>query len=168
MSSDLNKVVFLDRDGVINREKENYITSCKDFELLPQVGEILKKIQDKGFLLIVITNQSAINRGFSTHDEVTNIHNLMKEELQKFGVTISAVYYCPHRPDENCDCRKPKTKLISIAIEEHDVDIGNSWFIGDKDSDIIAGKQIGLQTLKIERNGSLEQVLFEIENDHAS
>ncbi|MGI0088365.1 MAG: D-glycero-alpha-D-manno-heptose-1,7-bisphosphate 7-phosphatase [Nitrosotalea sp.] len=152
----LTKAVFLDRDGVINKEREGYITKIEDFELLPKVGELLNKMQQLGYALIIITNQSAINRGLLTHEELKQIHESMVNQLSKFGITIKSIYYCPHRPDENCDCRKPKTKLFSKAIEELGIDVNKSWFIGDKKTDLEAGEQIGLKTIQIPKNGSLE------------
>ena len=153
----MNKVVFLDRDGVINKEKDDdYIKKVEEFELLPQVGEFLEKIQRLGYQLVIITNQSAVNRGLLTHSELNKIHETMKNQLSLFDVNISGIYYCPHRPDENCECRKPKTKMFSLAIQEHEIDIDKSWFIGDKKTDLEAGMCIGLKTLQIEKNGSLK------------
>lgn len=161
------KVIFLDRDGVINKEREKcYVTTVKEFELLPDVGESLKILQRLGYLLIVITNQSAVNRGLITPGKLDQIHNFMKSQLSFFDVTITDIYYCPHRPDENCECRKPKTKMILQAIEDYDIDVPNSWLIGDKDSDTEVGKILNLNIIKIPTNSSLFPVISEIINHH--
>lgn len=134
----MNKAIFLDRDGTINVEK-NYLYRIEDFEFLPGVVEGLKKLQDVGFKLVIITNQSGIARGYYTETDFRILNNWMVDELKKHDVEISAVYYCPHLPDATidkyrkaCNCRKPKLGLYEQAIKELNIDVENSYAIGDK------------------------------------
>jgi len=143
------KAVFLDRDGVINNDSENYIKSVDELKLIFGVEDVIKKIKDLGFLIIVITNQSAINQGLTTHEKINKIHFEIQNHLKKFDTFIDAFYYCPHRPDENCECRKPKSGLIYKASKDFDIEIQKSWMIGDRDSDIDAGITAGCKTIKI-------------------
>jgi histidinol-phosphate phosphatase family protein len=155
----LSRAVFLDRDGVINRKREDYVKNINEFVMLKNVPQAIKLLNQNNFLVIIITNQSAINRGLLTHDDLTDIHDFMKKELKKHGAFIDAIYYCPHKPDENCKCRKPRTDLIEKAIEEHSISIDSSWFIGDSESDVLAAKTIGITSIRMTENGNLlEQV----------
>lgn len=138
----MNKAVFLDRDGTINIDK-NYLYRKEDFEFMPGAIEGLKKLQEAGYLLIVITNQSGIARGYYTEADYEKLTEYMKSELQKKGVFLTDVLYCPHHPEGviseyriNCDCRKPKLGLFYEAINKWNVDINNSIAIGDKVRDL--------------------------------
>lgn len=134
----MNKAIFLDRDGTINVEK-NYLYKIEDFEFLPGVVDALKQLQRAGYLLIVITNQSGIGRGYYTEKDFRKLNNWMVATLKEQGVTITDVYYCPHLPDAqiakyrmNCNCRKPKLGLFEQAVREHNIDLSKSYAIGDK------------------------------------
>ena len=134
----MNKAIFLDRDGTINVEK-HYLYKIEDFEFLPGVIEALKKLQEAGYLLIIITNQSGIGRGYYSEKDFEKINNWMIANLKDQGVTISAVYYCPHLPDaiipqyrKQCNCRKPQLGLFKKAIKDFNIDLGQSYAIGDK------------------------------------
>lgn len=134
----MNKAIFLDRDGTINVEK-NYLYKIEDFEFLPGVVEALKKLQDAGYLLIIITNQSGIGRGYYTEDDFHKLNNWMVSTLKEQGVIITDVYYCPHLPDAevelyriDCECRKPKLGMYKRAIAKYDIDLSQSYAIGDK------------------------------------
>ena len=143
-----SKAVFLDRDGTINVDKD-YVYRLEDLEFLPNTIKGLKTIQEKGYMLIIITNQSGIGRGYYSEEDY---HLFMKgfyKLLQKEGVKIEADYYCKHAPEDKCDCRKPETKLIEKAIKEHDIDVENSYIIGDKTADILTGKKAGLKTILV-------------------
>jgi D,D-heptose 1,7-bisphosphate phosphatase len=146
MKNKKNKAVFLDRDGTINRDI-NYCRRIEDFEFLPDVPEAIKLLNDNGFKVIVITNQSGIARGFYTETELSKIHDYMKKELAKHGAIINGIYYCPHHPDDNCDCRKPLPKLILQAVKDHDIQLNRSYFIGDKPSDILTGNNAKCKTV---------------------
>mgnify|MGYP004636300029 CR=1 FL=1 len=130
----MNKAIFLDRDGTINVDK-NYLYKIEDWEFIDGVIEGLQILQKLGFKLIVITNQSGIARGYYTENDAHKIFNYMIDELEKYGVIIEKVYYCPHL-EENCECRKPKLGLFYQAQKEYDIDLAKSYAIGDKIRDL--------------------------------
>ena len=140
----MNKAIFLDRDGTLNPDP-GYISDPKDYELYDGVCEALLKLQNAGYLLILITNQSGISRGLITEEQLEAVHNKMKKLLKAGGVTLNAIYYCPHHPEHpyngitKCNCRKPKPGLILKAIEDYDIDKSASFMIGDRTSDIKIG-----------------------------
>ena len=140
-----NKALFLDRDGTLNAEK-NYVYKIQDFEFLPGILDLLQHFQQKGFLLIVVTNQSGIARGFYTEKDFLLLTNWMIAELKKQKVNIAKVYFCPHHPDfsGDCNCRKPKPGLILEAIKEFNLNPRESILVGDKDTDILAGINAGI------------------------
>lgn len=158
----LNKAVFLDRDGVINKKRDDYVKNVSEFVMLQGVPEAIKLLNENKFLVIIITNQSAVNRGLLTHDDLAKIHDFMRNELKKYGAFIDAIYYCPHRPDEGCKCRKPQTELVEQAIKEHFISAGSSWFIGDSESDMITAKKTGVREFRIEENGNLLEAVNRI------
>jgi len=139
-----NRVVFLDRDGVIN-EDNGYVYKIEDFIFKDGVFDSLKRLQDLGYKLIVVTNQSGIGRGYYSEEEFLKLTSFMKDEFKKNGIKIDKVYYCPHKPEDNCECRKPKNKMFKDAIKEFDIDPKLSWMIGDKPSDIEAAKRSGIE-----------------------
>ena len=158
------KTVFVDRDGVINQERSDYVKSISELEIYPNVAKNIKLLKDAGFLVIVITNQSAVNRGIITHEIVSQIHDSIQDHLKKYGTFLDGFYYCPHTPDENCNCRKPKPGLLEKAILELNVDLNSSWMIGDSDSDIEAADSIGCKSIKISNNFSLDNAVEKILN----
>jgi len=132
------KAIFLDRDGTINVEKD-YLFKISDFEFLPGVIEALRSLQAAGFLLIIITNQSGIARGYYSLADYEMLNHWMLNELIKNGVRIERVYFCPHHPNAtvskykvNCDCRKPKLGMFKRAIVDYNIDLSHSFAIGDK------------------------------------
>jgi D,D-heptose 1,7-bisphosphate phosphatase len=133
-----NKAVFIDRDGTINRDVP-YCSRPEDFELLPGVGEGIRLLKEAGYKIIVITNQSGIARGYFTREMLDNIHTRMNAELAKYHASIDAIYYCPHHPDDNCDCRKPKPKMIFEAARDQKLDLAQSFVIGDSEKDVEMG-----------------------------
>ena len=143
-----NKAVFLDRDGVICKDV-NYCSRTEDFDLLPTVPQAIKLLNDFDFSTIVITNQSGVARGYFTHEILTDIHKKMTDELARFNARIDDILYCPHHPDEECNCRKPGTTLFEQAIHEHAIDTRASFMIGDRQKDIDAGRAVGCQTILI-------------------
>ena len=158
------KTVFVDRDGVINQERSDYVKSISELEIYPNVSKNIKLLKDAGFLVIVITNQSAVNRGIITHEIINQIHNSIQDHLKKYGTFLDGFYYCPHVPDENCNCRKPKPGLLQQAILELNIDLNSSWMIGDSDSDIEAADSIGCKAIKINDNFSLDNAVEKILN----
>lgn len=138
----MNKAVFLDRDGTINVDKA-YLSKIEDFEYLPGAIDGLRMLQEAGFILIILTNQSGIARGYYTEDDFQKLNEWMLHDLSKRGIEISKVYYCPHHPTASvekyrfeCECRKPKLGMYKKAIEEFDIDISQSFAIGDKIRDL--------------------------------
>lgn len=134
----MNKAIFLDRDGTINVEK-HYLYKINDFEFLPGVVDALRKLQQAGYLLIIITNQSGIARGYYTEEDFQKLNDWMISTLREQGVTIADVYFCPHLPDaqvpeyrKDCSCRKPQLGMYQQAILDYNIQIGHSYAIGDK------------------------------------
>ena len=132
------KAIFLDRDGTINVEKD-YLYRIEDFEFLPRVIDALKLLQSAGYLLIIITNQSGIARGYYKESDYEKLNAWMLKELKQKGINISAVYHCPHHPNAkidkyrvNCSCRKPNKGLFEKAINDFNIDLSLSYSIGDK------------------------------------
>lgn len=157
------KAIFLDRDGTINKMAD-FITKPEQFELLDGIAEEIKAINKSGFLTIIITNQPVIARGECSFDDLQEIHNKMETELGKEGAFIDAIYVCPHHTDKgfegerpeykfDCECRKPKAGLIFKAAKDFNIDLSESYMIGDNDRDIEAGKNANLKkSIKIETN----------------
>ena len=158
------KTVFVDRDGVINQERSDYVKSISELEIYPNVAKNIKLLKDAGFLVVVITNQSAVNRGIVTPEMINQIHNSIQNHLKKYGTFLDGFYYCPHTPNENCNCRKPKSGLLEKAILELNIDLNSSWMIGDSDSDIEAADSIGCKAIKINDNFSLDNAVEKILN----
>lgn len=161
----MDKFIFLDRDGVININRDDYVKSIDEFVFLPHSISGIKKIISLGFKIIIVTNQSIINRGIITENELENIHDYMINELKKYDCKIEKIYFCPHSPDENCNCRKPNVGMIENALSEFTIDISKSWLIGDSETDIELANKIGLKSIKIERNGNLLAVVTKIEEN---
>ncbi|MDP1727066.1 MAG: HAD family hydrolase [Bacteroidota bacterium] len=148
-----NKAIFLDRDGVLNKELGDYITCYEDFFILPHVFEGLKILQQHGYLLIVITNQGGIAKKLYTLDELNKMHNYLRGELLKNGVILTDIYFCPHHPIlGNCLCRKPGSLLVEKALSKYNIDPAQSFFIGDKIRDIECGEAAGVKGVFIEPN----------------
>lgn len=162
----MNKAVFIDRDGVINSDIGHYyIYKPEDFTLNVGVLESLQKLQEAGFLLIIITNQGGVDKGTYTTKDVDAVHHKMLQLMSAVGITISEIYYCPHHSDiQKCLCRKPLNLNIEKAIARFDIDRALSWFIGDSLRDIEAGKASELQTLKLESNEDMSSYIDTILN----
>lgn len=142
----MHKALFLDRDGVINVDNA-YVHKPQDFIFVDGIFSSLKKYQDLGYLLIVVTNQSGINRGYYSLEDFLSLSEFMKDEFKKHGVFIDKIYHCPHTPDEGCECRKPSPKMLFDAKDEFGIDMENSIMIGDKLSDMKAGFNAGVKNL---------------------
>lgn len=136
------KAIFLDRDGTLNEEVD-FLHEKEKMKLIPGTVEALKILQEKGFLLIVISNQSGVARGYFTMHEVCEVNDYMKECLEKEQVHIQKFYCCPHGPNDDCECRKPRTGLYQQAILDFHIDAAKSYLVGDKVSDIKAAFSLG-------------------------
>lgn len=161
----MNKAIFLDRDGIINVEIGDYIKRFEDFTLIPQLGEALRLLQSKGFLLVVITNQGGLAKKLYTTEELDKMHEYLVSEMAKYGVRFEEIYYCPHHPDYNgkCLCRKPGSQMVEKAIARFNIDPSQSYFIGDKQRDIDAGNAVGVKGILVESNPDLFEVVSRIE-----
>ena len=150
----MTSAVFLDRDGVINVDR-GYVSTWEQFEFLAGVPEALRELQDAGYLLIVVSNQSGIGRGYYSESDLHTLNQAIAEHLDStLGVTLSGFYHCPHHPTEaegefrqQCDCRKPAPGMIQQAVLDHGIDVKTSLLVGDKDSDIEAGRAAGVARL---------------------
>lgn len=162
------KAIFLDRDGTINKHV-GFLRDVDEFELLPGVAEAIKGINSSGYLAIVVTNQPVIARGEVTYEQLNLIHQKMETLLGNEGAYLDGVYYCPHHPHKGfegeipelkieCDCRKPKPGMLFQAAKDFNIELGNSWMIGDDENDITAGKRAGCRTVLI-GDGSFGQDL---------
>lgn len=139
----MQKAIFLDRDGVINIDKA-YVSKIEDFEFCEGVFETLQHFQKLGYLLIIVTNQSGIGRGYYSEEDFQTLTTWMQKELLHVKVKIDAIFHCPHAPEENCECRKPKSGMFKEAIKAFDIDVTQSWMIGDKQTDIEAALGAGV------------------------
>ena len=157
------KAFFLDRDGVLNRERGDYTWEEEDFILNPDVPEFLKALQEKGFLLIVITNQGGIGKGLYTRDQYFRIEAKLRRELKVSGVELTEIYYCPHHPTETkCLCRKPGSQLLEKAIARFGIDVNQSFMVGDRERDVEAAQAAGVKSFLIEANSPLLPILDKI------
>jgi histidinol-phosphate phosphatase family protein len=138
--------VFLDRDGVLNRDSEDFIKTPDELELLPGVPEAVARLNEAGYLLVVITNQSGIGRGLFEESALEGLHGKLRAEL---GVELTGIYYCPHAPEAGCDCRKPSPGMLHRAAAEHGIDLTTSYVVGDRPSDIACGLTAGCKTVLV-------------------
>lgn len=144
------KVIFIDRDGVINKDPTGgYVTRWEEFYFLDGSKEAIRKLTEAGYEIIVISNQAGVGKGLYTLETLNEITKRMIAEIEKAGGRIRAVFYCPHRDEDNCDCRKPKTGLFRQARKVVDVDFAKTYFIGDGVMDIEAGRNVGCRTILI-------------------
>ena len=157
----MKKAIFLDRDGVINLEKKDYVKSIKEFQIMDNVPKAIVELKRKGFLVIIITNQSVINRGLLTIKILNEIHNHLQEILKNNNTSIDDFYFCPHRPDENCKCRKPNPGMILKAVQEHNIDMNQSFMIGDSLTDIQAAQKAGCEGILLNQNQTLLEIVTE-------
>ena len=151
----MKKAVFLDRDGTIIQEKDN-LKNVRQLKLLPGAAQAIKTLNKTGFLVIIITNQPVVARGWITENHLKKIHDILLERLQKSGASVDGVYYCPHHPEANlkkyrkkCNCRKPNIGLIKKAARKFSVSLKGSFIVGDSTRDILAGNRAGLKAILV-------------------
>jgi D-glycero-D-manno-heptose 1,7-bisphosphate phosphatase len=145
MGSNLNRAIFLDRDGTLN-EDSGYFHEAEKLIVFPEVPEALFSLKNAGFLLIVVTNQGAIAQGLYPQSDVEAVHQALQEYLGPYNVQIDDFFFCPHREDEGCECRKPRPGMLYAARDKYAIDLKASFLIGDKLSDLDAGRAAGCTT----------------------
>ena len=153
--------IFLDRDGVINENRADHVTSWADFALVPGALAGLRALSSLRLPLVVVTNQAIVGRGQITADALHDLHASMRALLAQHGCPITAVYACPHRPEDRCGCRKPEPGLFYRAAREHNLDLGRSYYVGDALTDIAAGQAAGCTTIVVRTGRGLSQTLRE-------
>lgn len=153
MSKD-EKIIFIDRDGVINKDpggwtEYNYVTRWKDFHFLAGAKKAIKKLSERGYAIIIISNQAGVGKGFYSKGRLGAITTRMSDEIRRAGGRISKTYYCIHQESDHCDCRKPQIGLFKKAEKELKVRAEGSYFIGDSQADVEAGKKACLVTIVV-------------------
>ena len=145
LGAGLRKALFLDRDGVVNVEK-NYLHKIEEFELVAGIVEVCRAYQDNGYLIIIVTNQSGISRGYYSEEDFATLSQWMVEHFKTLGITITRIYHCPHHEsiDGVCECRKPEPGMFLEAQKEYDLDMAMSVMIGDNERDIEAAQRAGV------------------------
>ena len=155
-------IIYVDRVGIIKKKRNDYVKNINEVEFLPNIFEAIKKINELGFKIIIITNQSVVNRQIISEEELKGIHKYMMNEFKEKSCEISKIYYCPHKPNENCDCRKPKSGLLIQAAKDFNIDLNNSWMIGDRDLDIQSGLNVGCRSIKVTPKNPFEKIISDI------
>ncbi len=169
----MKKAIFLDRDGVINEERKGFVYKKEDVFIFPWVLESLKILKDKGYLIIVVTNQPSIARGLVSEEGIRELHKYINKELKGL---IDTFYFCPHHPEIHddvpeyamkyrisCKCRKPSEGMLLQASKDFDINLKESWMIGDMVSDIVAGKRAGCKTITIKSYKNKEIIKSDID-----
>ena len=159
----MNKAVFLDRDGVINLDHLPYQHKVEDFHILEGIGDTLKVLKDRGYLLIIISNQGGIAKSIYKKEDSERLHKILQDYLNNYNVKLDEVYYCPHHPvSGNCICRKPDSQMLEKGIARFNVDRERSYFVGDMERDMEAGRKAGLNVIKVTANDPLADYLDQI------
>lgn len=169
------KAIFLDRDGVINKDpgggwtkKYEYVTELKDFIFLPGALEALKLLNQNRVKVIIVSNQAGVAKGYFTHKRLEEITCMMVDAVKRSGGAIADVYYCTHKNEDDCACRKPKPGMLEAAIEKYNIIPRQTYFIGDSKVDTLAGKAVGLNTIFVQsgKTGSDEVRKWEVKPDY--
>lgn len=152
----MRKVVFLDRDGVLNKDPPHYAHRIDQMEMIPGVDDAIKLLKDHGYFLVVVSNQSGVARGYYPEEQIQIFNNALMQEIRKKGGDIDVFCYCPHHPEApleqyrvNCTCRKPKPGMILDAAKKYDLDLSTAFFVGDKATDVETGKNAGVKTILV-------------------
>ncbi len=161
------KVLFLDRDGVINRKmpEHQYVLRREQFEFLPGVFDALSLLEREGYEMYVVSNQAGVGKGSMTVEDLEGINAWMSEQLAAKGIHLRGIYYCPHRAEEHCSCRKPEPGMLLQAAKEHGIDLKDAIFVGDSPTDKEAGKRAGCRTILMESDGRLMDVVHILMGD---
>lgn len=160
----MNKALFLDRDGVLNRERGDYTYSLEDFEVLDEVPVALNLAKNKGYLLIVISNQGGIAKGIFTSERVEQLHDKMNAKMAESGIEFDEIYYCQHHSDVGkCICRKPDSLMLEKALARFNIDPRSSVMIGDSARDMEAAKKAGIKGFLINSNDGILEIVKGLE-----
>jgi len=148
------RYIFIDRDGVINKDpggwtKYNYVTNIGEFHFIPGAVEALKKLTSAGYKVIVISNQAGVSKGYFTKAQLRTVNDHMLKEVKSSGGDIEESFYCIHKDEDRCSCRKPKAGLLVMAARKHRIKLKNAYFIGDVEGDMIAGRAVGAKTVLV-------------------
>lgn len=158
----MTKAIFLDRDGVINQERKDYVKNIEEFIIFENVSDAISLIKNHNFLVILITNQSAVNRKLLTIENLDKIHEKLQNYLKMHNTSFDHVYFCPHMPNENCNCRKPKPGLIIQAKKDFKIELSQSFMIGDSQTDVQAAKSAGCKGILLKQNQTLLELVVEL------
>ena len=155
--SNLIPAIFLDRDGVINHNRSDYVKTWEEYSFLPGVFPALNRLAHSNYLIVIVSNQSPIGRGLVQQETIENINARMKAEIERQGGRVDAIYYCPHAPGDNCNCRKPRPGMFLQAAQELGIDLASSLFIGDALSDVKAAFNAGCNPIMVLTGRGKEQ-----------
>ncbi len=140
--------IFFDRDGTLIEER-HYLSDPAQVALIPGAAEAVRRAREAGFLAVVLTNQSGVGRGYFRMEDVEAVHRRMEALLAAAGAKLDAIYVCPHAPEQDCPCRKPRTGLVERAARELEIDLSRSWMIGDKPADIELARNAGMRSVLV-------------------
>lgn len=161
----MNRAVFLDRDGVITQEPPHYAHRVEDLKFIPRSPEAIRLLNENNFMVIVVSNQSGIARGYYQEEDTSTFNQAMEKKLTEIGAHIDAVYYCPHHPEAkieeyriDCDCRKPKNGMFKMAEKSMNIDLKQSFIVGDRWSDIEAGRSVGCGTTLVKTGHGVQSL----------
>ena len=157
------KYVFLDRDGVINKDSPDYVKSWSEFEFIPGSLDAIKILAEYNYSVVVITNQSIINRKMASPDDLEFTHAMMKKAVKESGGEIKEIFFCPHKPEEGCKCRKPEPGLILEAQKKYGIDVKNSVMVGDSAKDIECARRAGCRFAVLVKTGNYQQAVSVLE-----
>lgn len=153
----MKRAVFFDRDGTIIFDP-GYLSEAEQIQFFPGVLDKIRELKTRGFLIFIVTNQSGIGRGYFTEAQLAMVHEALIAMMKKEGASVDEIRYCPHAPEDECDDRKPSPKMVIELAEKHDIDLKKSFFVGDKMSDVLTGKNAGCRTVFILHNESKEEI----------
>ena len=159
------RYVFLDRDGVINKDSPDYVKSWSEFEFLPGSLDAIRLLTEKKYQVVIITNQSIINRKMASLDDLEFMHSMMKKAVREAGGEIKDIFFCPHKPEDGCSCSKPEPGLILQASNKYGIDISNSVMVGDSAKDIGCAKRAGCRYAVLVRSGNFKWAIAELEQE---
>lgn len=160
----MQKTVFIDRDGVICENRADYVKDWTEFIFLPNALEALAELKQAGYRVVIVTNQSAVGRGFMSLETLQDIHERMITAIRQAGGEIEHVFYCPHQPEDSCDCRKPQPGMLKQAAELLQINLAETYMVGDAYSDIQAGQAVGCTSFLVLTGRGLAQLPLTLRN----